>query len=200
MIVAERKLYDVEPQWSPERKEAFGLYRDFGPSRSLRAVGEVLGKSSELIERWSSEDGWRLRVAQWDADQDRIAQEAQQEERARIAKKHARAIESTITVLMQPAIKLADQIERGDLGMLEDADPIMLANLTAQAGKQIPALVQASRLVHGFSTSNVAVTAEHRVKIEGASPEELDSYLLGYDDGVSSAIDDEQKTIEAASD
>lgn len=197
--MADRKPYDVELAWSPERKEAFVLYRDFGANRSLRAVAEVLRKSETLINRWSMEDGWRLRVAQWDAEQDKIAQEAAHEERRRISKKHARAIESTITVLMQPAIKLADQIENGDLGLLEDADPIMLANLTAQAGKQIPALVQASRLVHGFSTQNVAVTSEHRVKIEGASPDELDAYLLGYDDGVTTAIDDDTKTIDAAS-
>lgn len=170
------------------------MYRDMGASRSLRAVSEVLRKSEGLMNRWSSEDGWRLRVAQWDAEQDRIAQEAAQEERRRIAAKHARAIESTITVLMQPALKLADQIESGDLKMLEDADPIMLANLTAQAGKQIPALVQASRLVHGFSTQNVAVTSEHRVKIEGASPDELDAYLLGYDDGASALLEEENVT------
>lgn len=187
--MADRKLYDVEPQWSPERKEAFALYRDFGASRSLNAVGQALGKSTALIERWSTEDGWRLRVAAWDAEQDKIAQEAAQEERRRLSKKHARAIESTLTVLMQPAIKLADQIENGDLRMLEDSDPVLLANLAAQAGKQLPALVQASRLVHGFSTSNVAVTSEHRAKIEGATPDELDSYLLGYDDGAETVIE-----------
>lgn len=192
--MADRKLYDVEPQWSPERKEAFAMYRDFGVDRSIRAVAEVLAKSETLIGRWSSEDAWRLRVAAWDAEQDRIAQEAMQEERRRLSRKHARAIESTLTVLMQPAIKLADQIENGDLKMLEDEDPIMLANLAAQAGKQLPALVQASRLVHGFSTQNVAVTAEHRVKIEGASPEELDAYLLGYDDGAANVIDDKTLT------
>lgn len=192
--MADRKLYDVEPQWSPERKEAFAMYRDFGVDRSIRAVAEVLAKSETLIGRWSSEDAWRLRVAAWDAEQDRIAQEAMQEERRRLSRKHARAIESTLTVLMQPAIKLADQIENGDLRMLEDEDPIMLANLAAQAGKQLPALVQASRLVHGFSTQNVAVTAEHRVKIEGASPEELDAYLLGYDDGAANVIDDKTLT------
>lgn len=192
--MADRKLYDVEPQWSEERKEAFSMYRDFGVDRSIRAVAEVLSKSETLIGRWSSEDAWRLRVAAWDAEQDRIAQEAMQEERRRLSRKHARAIESTLTVLMQPAIKLADQIENGDLRMLEDEDPIMLANLAAQAGKQLPALVQASRLVHGFSTQNVAVTSEHRVKIEGASPDELDAYLLGYDDGAANVIDDKTLT------
>ena len=179
----ERPLYDFVPEWSPERKEAFAMYRDFGPDRSLRAVGQALGKSSELIERWSSQDGWRVRVAAWDAECDRQRQEAAKAERERLAKKHARAIESTITVLMQPAVKLADAIENGDQEFLKDLDPITLANLAAQAGKQLPALVQASRLVHGSSTSNVDVKSDHRIKIENASPTELDAYLLGVEDG-----------------
>lgn len=178
-----RAPYDVDPAWSPERKEAFSLYRDFGADRSLRAVAEVLKKSEGLINRWSMEDGWVFRVAAWDAEQDRLAQEAMTKERERISKKHARAIESTITVLMQPAVKLAQMIEDGDKS-LADLDPITLANLSAQAGKQLPALVQASRLVHGFSTQNVDVNVgAHRRKIENATPESLDQMLLGIDDG-----------------
>lgn len=181
--MTERPLYDVVPEWSPERKEAFALYRDFGAERSLRAVAQQLGKSAELIERWSRQDGWRVRVAAWDAECDRVKQEAAREELERLARKHARAIESTITVLMQPAVKLADQIENEGEQFLADLTPIELANLAAIAGKQLPALVQASRLIHGKSTENIDVKSEHRVKIESATPDELDAYLLGVDDG-----------------
>lgn len=184
-----RPLYDVVPEWSPERKEAFALYRDFGADRSLRAVASALQKSETLIGRWSGEDQWTIRCAAWDAECDRRKQEATQQELERLAKKHARAIESTITVLMQPAIKLADAIENGNERFLEDLDPITLANLAAQAGKQLPALVQASRLVHGTSTENVAVKSEHRMKVDNASVDELDAYLLGHDDGAQSLIE-----------
>lgn len=190
--MGDRKPYDVDPEWSTPRKEAFGIYRDMGAERNLRGLAQHLNKSLTLVGQWSTEDGWQFRCAAWDAEQDRQAQAAAIEERRRITKKHARAIESTITVLMQPAIKLAEQIESGDLKMLEDTDPVLLANLAAQAGKQIPALVQASRLVHGFSTQNVALSSEHRVKIEGASPDELDSYLLGYDDGAATVLEREE--------
>lgn len=186
--MSERALYDIDPEWSPPRKEAFAMYRDMGTDRSLRAVGQRLGKTTVLIEGWSSNDGWVARCAAFDAEQDRQRQAAAQEERRRLAKKHARAIEATITVLMQPAVTLAQKIENGDHS-LEDLDPITLANLTAQAGKQLPTLVQASRLIHGESTENVAVKSEHRVAIEGATPAALDSYLAGVDDGSQALLD-----------
>lgn len=181
--MSDLKLYDVVPEWSPERKEAYVLYRDFGPDRSYAAVAQALGKSKTLIDRWGGEDKWQIRVAAWDAEQDRQRQEAAQEEARRLAKKHARAIEDTITVLMQPAMRLAAMIEEGDESLTKDTDPITLANLAAQAGKQLPALVQASRLVHGQSTDNVAVKSDHRVAIEGADVNTLDAYLVGVDDG-----------------
>ena len=180
--MSDRPLYDVVPEWSPERKEAFILYRDMGADRSLRGAAQVLRKDGSLVARWSMEDGWRMRTAAWDAEQDRIRQEASKRELERITKKHARAIESTITVLMQPAVKLAHMIENGD-NFLEGLTPVELAQLAQVAGKQLPALVQASRLVHGTSTENIAVKSEHRMKIEGATLAELDAYLLGHDDG-----------------
>jgi hypothetical protein len=186
--LSDQKLYDVDPEWSPERKEAFGMYRDMGAERNLRGVAQALNKSATLIARWSTEDKWRIRVAAWDAEQDRQAQQAAIDERKRIAKKHASALEDTITVLMQPGMKLADKINEEGADFLNDADPIMLANLAAAAGKQLPALIQASRLVHGFSTANVDVHDVRAREIEGASPDELDAYLLGHDDGADEII------------
>ncbi|MDB6035845.1 MAG: hypothetical protein JWM16_6183 [Verrucomicrobiales bacterium] len=34
--------------------EAFSVYLNMGPERSLAAVGQKLGKSGSLIERWST--------------------------------------------------------------------------------------------------------------------------------------------------
>ena len=50
--------------------EAFQAYRDMGPSRSLAKVGEELGKSDTLIERWSSKYRWVERARAWDEEQD----------------------------------------------------------------------------------------------------------------------------------
>ena len=182
----ERAPYEVDPAWSPERKEAFALYRDFGAARSLRAVGQALGKSTALIERWSAEDNWTYRVAAWDAEQDRVAREAASEERERVAKMHARAIDSTITVLMQAPLEMARRIEQEGLSVDAETDVYSLTRATEAAAKVLPSLVTASRLVHGMSTQNV--DAKHS-KLEGASLEELDAALLPYDDGSSDVAD-----------
>jgi hypothetical protein len=183
----DRAPYDVEPQWSPERKEAFALYRDFGADRSLAAVAQALGKSKALMDRWSAEDSWVARCAAFDAETDRRARDAAIEERERIARMHASAIDSTITVLMQAPLALAEKITSGDLKVnAEESDPYALTRATEAAAKVLPALVNASRLVHGFSTSNVEVKA---TALDGKTPDELDAYLLGFDDGAQSVIE-----------
>jgi hypothetical protein len=52
--------------------EAFVIYRDMGPDRSLARVAQELGKSKTLIERWSTRDAWVRRVQLWDEEQDRL--------------------------------------------------------------------------------------------------------------------------------
>lgn len=47
---------------SAKAYEAFSLYRDLGPERSLARVGQTLGKSRALMERWSSRHDWVDRV------------------------------------------------------------------------------------------------------------------------------------------
>jgi hypothetical protein len=185
----DRPLYDCVPEWSPQRKEAFTLYRDLGPQRSLAAVSQRLSKDPSLIGKWSMEDSWVMRAAAWDAEQDRVRQETMRAEVEKVTRRHAKMLEDTLTVLMQPALKLAAMIENGDERMLEDADPITLANLAAQAGKQLPQLITASRLVHGVSTQNIEAKTEQRQRIEGASPTDLDNMLTNFDDGTDEIIE-----------
>jgi hypothetical protein len=70
--------------------EAFVAYRDMGADRSLAKVGEQLGKSTELIERWSSKDKWVARVNAWDIEQDRLWRESLATERRKMAERQAR--------------------------------------------------------------------------------------------------------------
>lgn len=51
--------------------QAFTVYRDAGPDRSLAKVAATLGKALALIERWSVRWAWVYRVAAWDDDQER---------------------------------------------------------------------------------------------------------------------------------
>ena len=47
---------------TPVAYEAFREYLNQGPKRSAAAVGEALGKSTTLMERWCAAHDWRARV------------------------------------------------------------------------------------------------------------------------------------------
>lgn len=58
----ERKAFDQLEKESNKAFAAFSLYLSMGPERSLAAVGQKLGKSVALVERWSAKYGWSSRV------------------------------------------------------------------------------------------------------------------------------------------
>lgn len=51
---------------TPKAFAAFCAYRDLGPERSIEKVGQKLGKSKALIERWSRKHEWVSRVVAYD--------------------------------------------------------------------------------------------------------------------------------------
>ena len=54
--------FEQQPKESAKAFAAFAEYLNQGPTRSLEAVGQKLGKSVSLIERWSSRWNWTERV------------------------------------------------------------------------------------------------------------------------------------------
>jgi len=63
----DRQSWERQPGEGAKAHTAFLVYRNLGPhARSLRIVGEQLGKSRALIERWSSVWQWVFRCEQWD--------------------------------------------------------------------------------------------------------------------------------------
>jgi hypothetical protein len=55
--------FEQLPKESAKAFAAFSLYLNLGAERSLAAVGQKLGKSVGLIERWSAKFDWPARVA-----------------------------------------------------------------------------------------------------------------------------------------
>jgi hypothetical protein len=55
-------IFEQQPKESAKAFAAFALYLSLGPERSIRAVGEKLGKNEGLIERWSARHDWASRV------------------------------------------------------------------------------------------------------------------------------------------
>ena len=120
---------------SAKAYEAFSEYRDMGASRSLSKVAEKLQKSGTLIGRWSGNYEGVKRAAAWDAEQDRIARQAQIDEIKKMRKRHAdlatamlvkaaKALQripedevkaSDVSRLVETASKL-ERISRGDVG------------------------------------------------------------------------------------
>lgn len=134
--------WDRQPGENAKPFEAFVIYRDLGPGRSLPQVAEKLGKSATLIERWSAANDWVKRATAWDAEQDRIARQEQLDEIVKMRKRHAKIAEKAldkvsqaldmvdpehlsnadISRLMETASKL-ERLSRGDVGdVIEERD------------------------------------------------------------------------------
>jgi hypothetical protein len=56
------QAFEQQPRESAKAFEAFSVYLNMGPERSLAAVGRKLGKSVGLLERWSAKFDWPGRV------------------------------------------------------------------------------------------------------------------------------------------
>ena len=136
------ELWERQENETAKPFEAFCIYRDLGPGRSLSQVAKSLGKSDTLMSRWSSEYDWVKRAAAWDNEQDRIARQEQIKEIVDMRKRHAKiakkaldkisvALDSIdpedmsnadIARLMSEASKL-ERISRGDVGdVIEERD------------------------------------------------------------------------------
>ena len=97
-----KKQEDVKPwerqnEETPKQFEAFVVYRDMGMDRSLSKVAKVLGKSAQLMSRWSSDNKWVERCAAWDNEQDRIARQEQIKDIKKMRKRHADVASDMIT-------------------------------------------------------------------------------------------------------
>lgn len=69
--------------------EAFNTYMLMGTSRSLSKVAHELGKSSQLMSKWSSLWNWVDRATAWDIEQENLARKDQIEAIKKMRKRHA---------------------------------------------------------------------------------------------------------------
>ena len=111
---------------SAKAYEAFTIYRDMGAGRSCRKVAEQLGKSTGLLERWSRNNDWQKRVAAWDAEQDRIARQAQVDEIKKMRKRHADLASAMLVKAARALQRIPeDEIKAGDVSrMVETASKL----------------------------------------------------------------------------
>ncbi len=128
--------------------EAFGIYRDMGPTRSLQRVKEKLSKSYTIIARWSSRWGWVERTAAWDEELDRRGRESQIEERKEMAKRHI----NEAMVFQQKVLERMRQLNPNELSPNDMARWFEIA-------------VKVERLSRGEATENVKQEVKGQVDI-----------------------------------
>lgn len=79
------RMFEQQAKESGKAFAAFQTYLDLGPQRSLAAVGQKLGKSKVLMERWSAKYDWPGRVQAYAAtvaEQERLAIQVRAVEKA----------------------------------------------------------------------------------------------------------------------
>lgn len=106
--------------------EAFTVYRDMGAGRSQAKTSQKLGKNSRTIADWSTKYEWVKRVAAWDAEQDRIARQAQIDEIKKMRKRHADLATAMLVKAARALSKLPeDEIKATDVSrMVETASKL----------------------------------------------------------------------------
>lgn len=91
--------------------EAFMIYLEMGEDRSLRAVGQRLGKSKTLIDRWSSAYGWVERTAAYDLDIQRKAHANAVKKKRQMNDRHIR----TALKMQETALAALAEMKPGDI-------------------------------------------------------------------------------------
>lgn len=107
-----------ERQYNESRQafEAFRVYRDIGPGRSIREASEVLGKQHRLLEKWSAKWNWLYRIQEWERDQDRVRVEADREAVAEMSRRQAQIAVTFQTKLLERLINVnTEELTAADL-------------------------------------------------------------------------------------
>lgn len=146
-MTAQTQPWERQPGESAQAFEAFAMYRDMGVTRSHGKVAQRLGKSVQLMNRWSRRWSWVTRADAWDREQDRLWRLEQAEARREIARKHLRvgaammskAVQRLQTVdpdkltpnELERWLRTAAEMERVAAGEAEDNDA---AGIKAAAG------------------------------------------------------------------
>lgn len=105
-------IWNKQPKETKKAFEAFKLYRDMGFERSQAKVAKKLGKSTQLMSRWSRKYKWVKRAAAWDTWKDVKMQEATIDEIQKAARNHVRIGQE----LQRVGLTLLKKVASGEIG------------------------------------------------------------------------------------
>lgn len=150
------KPWNMRPDESAKAYQAFEVYRDMGPDRSLERVGQLLGKSTVTVERWSTANDWQARVRAFDE--------------AAAAKASERALEDAATVRARQA-QHAKAIQLRAMQKIAAMDPGDMSMSEATRAWQV-----------GAEAERKALGIPEKVELAGDGGGPL-RIVFGYDDG-----------------
>ena len=180
-------VWDRLPGESLKAFEAFRIYRDMGTGRSHVRVGQELGKSTDLISRWSARWQGVARGENDAGEEDRIAQERRIEDaRAALRRHHAvgadltaRAYQAIRKIYEEDAVRpagqasklaMSDHLRALGLGveMVRDALGIPeLVAIRAEVGVSADPLEWLRALLRNPETRDLAKQLSHRPNATG---------------------------------
>ena len=115
------KLWERQEGESAKAFEAFGVYRDLGPDRSIAKTGQKLGKNLTTLSEWSSKFEWVKRANAWDDEQDRVARNEQIKEIRKMRERHAKIAERALEKVTE-ALETIDPQEMSHMDMARFMD------------------------------------------------------------------------------
>ena len=175
---------DRQPKETAKAFEAFRCYLEMGPGRSLAKVGEALGKSKTLMDRWSSRWNWAERVREYEGEAVAAADDGLRDVIKERTRRQAEIAQLHQEALALPSREVLRRL-RDDEDLLRKLPLNTLISLSASAARAHARVVHVERLALGISTDNVNVNddrtqAEERAK--RMDDDELDAALLGVDE------------------
>jgi hypothetical protein len=121
------KPWERQPHDTDRAFEAFEVYRALGTSRSLAKAAERLGKSTQLLERWSKRDRWLERVYAYDRHEARAVNEAVYLGTAEMRKRMVNQALGMQARAQQRIIKMTDE----EIGQLKPTEILGLMRVAA---------------------------------------------------------------------
>jgi len=142
--------WERQPDESGKAWEAFRIYRDLGPGRSLSEVASILGKSRQSIGGWAARHNWAWRAQEYDRYLDEQRVRAQVRQIQEMSERHAEQSQLIMNALMTPIHALLKRLSEDPealdkLSSRELADLIQLCNRVSATFPVIAGVERAAR-------------------------------------------------------
>lgn len=151
MILPDEYAWEQLPDESAKAFQAFSLYLKMGVERSVAKVGQKLGKSRVLIERWSSVWQWGERVRRYDAWKQQVKREKLRAKIQASAEEDYNTVTTLQNILVAPAAVLQEKMkihiaDNGNMtGFFHGVTNDALLDATVAVSRVIPNLQSAKR-------------------------------------------------------